>query len=135
MWSLGSSAFVPSSVTTRPLTVTRPDRIISSARRREANPTRAIIFCRRSSIGVDLQHSGNGADGDGRSTALRLLAMTQLPEVVKVGTGAGIDWQIARIGGRFSSEIDDCLVPIGFSQREDEIRFGSGTDVVGNQRA
>jgi hypothetical protein len=48
--------------------------IISSARRRDVIPARAMIFCRRSSMELaaslpqDIQLSGNGADGE----ALRL---------------------------------------------------------------
>src|SRR4029077_17623024 len=53
MWSRDSSAFVPSSVTVRPLTVTWPEEMSSSAWRREATPARAIIFWRRSSIQFD----------------------------------------------------------------------------------
>src|SRR5277367_735962 len=51
MWSLDSSALLPSSVMVWPFTVTRPDLISSSAWRREAMPARAIIFCSRSSMG------------------------------------------------------------------------------------
>src|SRR5271154_4726750 len=92
MWSRFSSAFVPSSVTTWPFTVISPEVIISSARRREVIPARAIIFCRRSSIELaaslpqGIQLNGNGADGE----ALRLLAVAQFPEVVEERTTAGI---------------------------------------------
>src|SRR5436305_9606416 len=48
MWSRPAYAREPSSVTTRPFTVTRPSRIIVSASRRDANPACAIIFCSRS---------------------------------------------------------------------------------------
>src|SRR5271154_7294696 len=51
MWSLDSSALLPSSVMVWPFTVTSPDLISSSAWRREAMPARAIIFCSRSSMG------------------------------------------------------------------------------------
>src|SRR5580692_3305084 len=43
--SLSGSAFVPCSVTTFPLRVTRPAAMISSALRREAMPDAAMIFC------------------------------------------------------------------------------------------
>src|SRR5262245_892874 len=49
MASRSGSAFSPSAAT-RPLTVTSPSRISSSALRREAIPARARIFCRRSSL-------------------------------------------------------------------------------------
>src|SRR5579883_2486582 len=49
MWSRSRSAFEPSSLTTAPLTVTRPSRMICSACRREAMPACDRIFCRRSS--------------------------------------------------------------------------------------
>src|SRR5438094_9538473 len=42
------SALLPSSVTTRPFTRTRPSVINVSACRRDASPPRARIFCRRS---------------------------------------------------------------------------------------
>src|SRR5262245_38096004 len=48
MWSLSRSALDPNSVTTAPLTVTRPSRIISSACRRDATPARERIFWIRS---------------------------------------------------------------------------------------
>ena len=46
------SAFAPSSVITRPLTLTWPCAIISSAARRDEMPAFAMIFCSRSSIRV-----------------------------------------------------------------------------------
>src|SRR6185437_4759606 len=49
MWSRSASAFVPSSVTAFPFTVTRPSTINCSALRRDATPAAERIFCRRSS--------------------------------------------------------------------------------------
>src|SRR5260370_37931246 len=51
MWSLSGSWRVPSSLTTVPLTWTRPSRMISSALRRLAMPAFARIFWRRSPVG------------------------------------------------------------------------------------
>src|SRR5437016_2369866 len=50
MRSFVASAFVPSSLTTRPFTRTWPLASSSSACRREAIPARAIIFCNLSCI-------------------------------------------------------------------------------------
>src|SRR5208282_6824969 len=104
MWSRDSSAFVPSSVTTRPFTVTRPETIISSARRREARPARAMIFCRRSSMWLAaraprrLQLSRYLADGE----ALRRLAVGELPDIIEERSGARIDGQVAGVRRRVS---------------------------------
>src|SRR5260370_28900390 len=54
MWSLSGSWRVPSSLTTVPLTWTRPSRMISSALRRLAMPAFARIFWRRSPVGSSL---------------------------------------------------------------------------------
>src|SRR4029453_12936889 len=45
--SLSGSAFVPSSRTVSPFTITRPSRIIVSEARRDATPAVDRIFCRR----------------------------------------------------------------------------------------
>src|SRR5271157_135533 len=50
MWSRAASALVPITVTTLPLTSTRPCSIIASAPRRLATPAAARIFWRRSSL-------------------------------------------------------------------------------------
>ncbi len=50
MTSRSGSALVPCSVTTAPLSVTRPAAMISSALRREAMPAAARIFWRRSGM-------------------------------------------------------------------------------------
>src|SRR5215207_2723810 len=69
MWSRAGSAFVPSSRTTSPLTVTSPAAINSSAWRRDASPAAAINFCRRSSKnspsgpGSGEDHGRAGLDG------------------------------------------------------------------------
>src|SRR5258708_16176642 len=58
MWSLSGSWRVPSSLTTVPLTWTRPSRMISSALRRLAMPAFARILWRRSPVGSSLLPGG-----------------------------------------------------------------------------
>ena len=48
MWSWSKSALDPISITTLPLTVTKPCAISSSALRLLANPALDMIFCKRS---------------------------------------------------------------------------------------
>src|ERR1035437_5846659 len=64
MWSRPASALVPSTVTTLPLTCTRPCSIMASALRRLATPAAARVFWRRSSLG-----GGRGAGVNSGSAA------------------------------------------------------------------
>src|SRR5436853_3549954 len=92
MWSRSASAFEPSSVTTRPFTVTRPSRIIDSASRREATPAWAMIFCSRSTC-ITLAVLSR-ADDEG-SAGLYLLARELIERGRLVGrrlfVGGGLD--------------------------------------------
>src|SRR5271163_2516247 len=122
----------------RPFTVTRPEAIISSARRREVIPARAMIFCRRSSMEFavsrprGIQLSGNDADRE--ELWLGVLAVAQFPEVIKERTGAWIYPQITGIDGRFAAQIHHgATASAGLAQGEHQIRLGGRAGVVADE--
>src|SRR6185369_9140854 len=71
------SAFVPSSRTVVPLTVTRPSRINCSDARRDAIPACDRIFCSRSTVATIMPHpviAIDGPSGAGKGTVARAVA-------------------------------------------------------------
>src|SRR5260370_40586975 len=103
MWSLSGSWRVPSSLTTVPLTWTRPSRMISSALRRLAMPAFARIFWRRSPVGSSLLPGVEAEVGlvidSGFLTAGLLFAV-----------GADLEWDSAIVAaGRCEPEIYYCF--------------------------